>query len=84
MRDKLLKIQKLVAELLDDSEVTNTTMTRAEFKLHLGDKANATQLAKECGVGHSVFLSIIAGEKHHVMRQGTKDRILSGLKIRVI
>ncbi len=86
MRDKILKIQKLLNEVLvelNEPKSNARDMTMSEFKAFLGDKSNALLLAKRCKIGHSVFLTILNGDRIPVMRDGTKDRILTGLNVRI-
>ncbi len=87
MRAKIRKIQQLCSELLtalDKQESVETRdMSLSEFKGFLSDKPTAVRYAKQCGIGHSVFLDIIAG-KTRPMRDMTKVRILDGLSINIV
>ncbi len=94
MKNKLLQASKLISEaieLLAEAEglPAKRRMTLQEFRDFLGDRNKAVALAKQCKIGHSVFVNILDGYlddkgKVRVMRQGTKDRILTGLNIEII
>ncbi len=60
-------------------------MTLKEFKLFVGTKSNAMVLAKQCNIGHSVFVDLLNPHTpNRVMRANTKDRILIGLNIVIV
>ncbi len=87
--DKLERISNEILEILDEIKAKEQALNKDikhmdldAFMEYIGNKPRATQLAKTCGVGHSVFYGILEGDRR-TMRPSTLSRIERYLSIRI-
>ena len=89
IEDKIKEAMSILSEVLehlavDEDNSTLQHMTMEEFKVFVGTKQHAMELAKKCKVGHSVFVEMVVDpSKIRLMRDSTRVKILNKLNIAI-